>query len=157
MKKKILAYLLILFPIFSLGLVKADTEKTKYVIASDSSFAPFVFQDSSNQYTGIDMDLIKAIAEDQGFEVEITNPGFDAAINAVQSGQADGIIAGMSVTDARKETFDFSDSYYTANTILGVKESSTVSSYEDLNGKTVGVKNGTASQTFLNENQSKYG
>ena len=157
MKKKILACLLILFPILSLGLVKADTEKTKYVIASDSSFAPFVFQDSSNQYTGIDMDLIKAIAEDQGFEIEITNPGFDAAINAVQSGQADGIIAGMSVTDARKETFDFSDSYYIANTILGVKESSTISSYEDLNGKTVGVKNGTASQTFLTENQSKYG
>ena len=136
---------------------KATPVKSKYVIASDSSFAPFVFQNSSNQYTGIDMDLIKAIAEDQGFEIEITNPGFDAAINAVQSGQADGIIAGMSVTDARKETFDFSDSYYTANTILGVKESSTISSYEDLKGKTVGVKNGTASQTFLTENQSKYG
>ena len=135
---------------------KATPVKSKYVIASDSSFAPFVFQNSSNQYTGIDMDLIKAIAEDQGFEIEITNPGFDAAINAVQSGQADGMIAGMSVTDARKETFDFSDSYYTANTILGVKESSTISSYEDLNGKTVGVKNGTASQTFLTENQSKY-
>ena len=136
---------------------KATPVKSKYVIASDSSFAPFVFQNSSNQYTGIDMDLIKAIAEDQGFEIEITNPSFDAAINAVQSGQADGMIAGMSVTDARKETFDFSDSYYTANTILGVKESSTISSYEDLNGKTVGVKNGTASQTFLTENQSKYG
>ena len=136
---------------------KATPVKSKYVIASDSSFAPFVFQNSSNQYTGIDMDLIKAIAKDQGFEIEITNPGFDAAINAVQSGQADGMIAGMSVTDARKETFDFSDSYYTANTILGVKESSTISSYEDLNGKTVGVKNGTASQTFLTENQSKYG
>ena len=136
---------------------KATPVKSKYVIASDSSFAPFVFQNSSNQYTGIDMDLIKAIAEDQGFEIEITNPGFDAAINAVQSGQADGMIAGMSVTDARQETFDFSDSYYTANTILGVKESSTISSYEDLNGKTVGVKNGTASQTFLTENQSKYG
>ena len=136
---------------------KATPVKSKYVIASDSSFAPFVFQNSSNQYTGIDMDLIKAIAEDQGFEIEITNPGFDAAINAVQSGQADGMIAGMSVTDARKETFDFSDSYYTANTILGVKESSTISSYEDLNGKTVGVKNGTASQTFLTETQSKYG
>ena len=136
---------------------KTTPVKSKYVIASDSSFAPFVFQNSSNQYTGIDMDLIKAIAKDQGFEIEITNPGFDAAINAVQSGQADGMIAGMSVTDARKETFDFSDSYYTANTILGVKESSTISSYEDLKGKTVGVKNGTASQTFLTENQSKYG
>ena len=136
---------------------KATPVKSKYVIASDSSFAPFVFQNSSNQYTGIDMDLIKAIAKDQGFEIEITNPGFDAAIKAVQSGKADRMIAGMSVTDARKETFDFSDSYYTANTILGVKESSTISSYEDLKGKTVGVKNGTASQTFLTENQSKYG
>ena len=88
--------------------------KLKYIIASDSSFAPFVFQNSSNQFTGIDMDLIKAIAKDQGFEIEITNPGFDAAISAVQAGQADGIIAGMSVTDARKATFDFSESYYTA-------------------------------------------
>ena len=50
------------------------------------------------------MELIKAIAKDQGFEIEIINPGFDAAISAVQAGQADGIIAGMSVTDARKAT-----------------------------------------------------
>lgn len=136
---------------------KATPVKAKYTIASDSSFAPFVFQDSNNKYTGIDMDLIKAIAKDQGFTIEITNPGFDAALNAVQSGQADGMIAGMSVTDARKETFDFSEPYYTANAILAVKESSTIASYKDLKGKTIGVKNGTASQTFLTKNQSKYG
>lgn len=136
---------------------KATPVKSKYTIASDSSFAPFVFQSDNNQYTGIDMDLIKAIAKDQGFTIEITNPGFDAAINAVQSGQADGMIAGMTVTDARKETFDFSESYYTANSILAVPQNSSIASYNDLKGKTVGVKNGTASQTFLNENQSKYG
>ena len=136
---------------------KATPTKDKYVIASDSSFAPFVFQDDSNQYTGIDMELIKAIAKDQGFTVEVTNPGFDAAINSVQTGQADGIIAGMSVTDARKKTFDYSDPYYTANSILAVKDSSNIKSYEELKGKTVGVKTGTASQTFLEENKSKYG
>lgn len=136
---------------------KASPTKNKYIIASDSSFAPFVFQDDSNQYTGIDMELIKAIAKDQGFTVEVTNPGFDAAINSVQTGQADGIIAGMSVTDARKKTFDYSDPYYTANSILAVKNSSNIKSYEELKGKTVGVKTGTASQTFLEENKSKYG
>ena len=136
---------------------KATPKKDKYIIASDSSFAPFVFQDDSNQYTGIDMEVIKAIAKDQGFTVEVTNPGFDAAINSVQTGQADGIIAGMSVTDARKKTFDYSDPYYTANSILAVKDSSTIKSYEELKGKTVGVKTGTASQTFLEENKSKYG
>lgn len=136
---------------------KATPTKDKYIIASDSSFAPFVFQNDSNQYTGIDMELIKAIAKDQGFTVEVTNPGFDAAINSVQTGQADGIIAGMSVTDARKKTFDYSDPYYTANSILAVKDSSNIKSYEELKGKTVGVKTGTASQTFLEENKSKYG
>ncbi|RHE65756.1 ABC transporter permease subunit [Streptococcus gordonii] len=136
---------------------KATPTKDKYIIASDSSFAPFVFQNDSNQYTGIDMELIKAIAKDQGFTVEVTNPGFDAAINSVQTGQADGIIAGMSVTDARKKTFDYSDPYYTANSILAVKDSSNIKSYEELKDKTVGVKTGTASQTFLEENKSKYG
>ncbi len=72
----------------------------------------------SNQYTGIDMDLIKAIAEDQVLHWKYPNPGFDAAINAVQSGQADGMIAGMSVTEARKKTFNFSEPYYTANSIM---------------------------------------
>ena len=136
---------------------KATPKKKKYKISSDSSFAPFVFQNDQSKYTGIDMELIKAIAKDQGFTLEISNPGFDAAVSDVQNGNADGMIAGMTVTDARKATFDFSDPYYTTNSILAVQESSTISSYEDLKGKTVGVKNGTASQTFLEENKSKYG
>ncbi|RJU50873.1 MULTISPECIES: ABC transporter substrate-binding protein/permease [Streptococcus] len=136
---------------------KATPKKKNYKISSDSSFAPFVFQNDQSKYTGIDMELIKAIAKDQGFTLEISNPGFDAAVSDVQNGNADGMIAGVTVTDARKATFDFSDPYYTTNSILAVQESSTISSYEDLKGKTVGVKNGTASQTFLEENKSKYG
>ena len=136
---------------------KATPKKKKYKISSDSSFAPFVFQNDQSKYTGIDMELIKAIAKEQGFTLEISNPGFDAAVSDVQNGNADGMIAGMTVTDARKATFDFSDPYYTTNSILAVQESSKISSYEDLKGKTVGVKNGTASQTFLEENKSKYG
>lgn len=136
---------------------KASPKKSKYVISSDSSFAPFVFQNDKSKFTGIDMELIQAIAKDQGFTIEIDNPGFDAAVSDVQSGHAQGMIAGMTVTDARKATFDFSDPYYTTNSILAVQESSKISSYEDLKGKTVGVKNGTASQTFLEENKSKYG
>ena len=136
---------------------KATPKKKTYKVSSDSSFAPFVFQNDQSKYTGIDMELIKAIAKDQGFTLEISNPGFDAAVSDVQNGNADGMIAGMTVTDARKATFDFSDPYYTTNSILAVQESSKISSYEDLKGKTVGVKNGTASQTFLEENKSKYG
>ena len=136
---------------------KATPKKTTYKIISDSSFAPFEYQNSSNKYTGFDMELIKAIAKQQGFNITISNPGFDAALNAVQSGQADGVIAGMTITDARKDIFTFSDPYYTSNIILAVKKGSSIKSYENLKGKTVGAKNGTASYTWLEENANKYG
>ncbi|HEL2003007.1 TPA: ABC transporter substrate-binding protein/permease [Streptococcus suis] len=136
---------------------KATPVKASYTIVADSSFAPFEYQDENGNYVGIDMELIKAIAENQGFTITIQNPGFDAALNAVQAGQADAVIAGMSITDARKEIFDFSDAYYSSNILLAVKNGSDITSYEDLKGKTVGAKNGTASYTFLEENKDKYG
>ncbi|MGT2711744.1 ABC transporter substrate-binding protein/permease [Streptococcus oriscaviae] len=136
---------------------KATPIKSSYTIVADSSFAPFEYQDENGNYVGIDMELIKAIAKQQGFTITIQNPGFDAALNAVQAGQADAVIAGMSITDARKEIFDFSDAYYSSNILLAVKNGSDIASYEDLKGKTVGAKNGTASYTFLESNKAKYG
>ncbi|KIS07167.1 ABC transporter substrate-binding protein/permease [Streptococcus equi] len=136
---------------------KATPLKPVYKIVADSSFAPFEFQIGSGEYVGIDMDLIKAIAKQQGFTIEISNPGFDAALNAVQAGQADAVIAGMSITPARREIFDFSDSYYTSNIRLGVKSGSSIKSYKDLKGKIVGAKKGTASYDFLESNKDIYG
>ncbi|MBF0786607.1 MULTISPECIES: ABC transporter substrate-binding protein/permease [unclassified Streptococcus] len=130
--------------------------KASYTIVSDSSFAPFEYQGKDGKYTGIDIELIKAIAEQQGFTLTIQNPGFDAALNAVQAGQADGVIAGMTITDARKKIFDFSDAYYTSSIRLAIKKGSSIASYEDLAGKTVGAKNGTSSYTYLEENATKY-
>lgn len=136
---------------------KAKAIKNSYKVVMDSSFAPFEYQDDSGKYVGIDIDLLQAIAKQQGFTLELSNPGFDAALNAVQSGQADAVMAGMSITDARKEIFDFSDSYYTSKILLAVKAGSKITSYEDLKGETVGAKNGTSSYVFLEENADKYG
>lgn len=136
---------------------KATPVKTNYTIVSDSSFAPFEYQDGKGNYVGIDMELIQAIADQQGFTITISNPGFDAALNTVQAGQADAVIAGMSITDARREIFDFSDSYYTSNILLAVKKGSGLTGYADLAGKTVGAKNGTSSYKFLEDNQATYG
>ena len=136
---------------------KATPVKSNYKIVMDSSFAPFEYQNDAGQYVGIDVELIKAIAEQQGFTITLSNPGFDAALNAVQAGQADAVIAGMPITDARKEIFDFSDAYYTSNILLAVKTGSPYASYADLKGKTVGAKNGTSSYAFLDENAATYG
>ena len=76
-------------------------------------------------------DLLKAIAKDQGFQVNLRPLGFDTSIQAVQSGQVAGMIAGMSITDERKQSFDFSDPYYYASIICLVNEGS---EYENAQG-----------------------
>ncbi len=133
-------------------------EKKTYIIATDTTFAPFEFEDESGKKVGIDMDLIQAIAADQGFEVEIQALGFNAALQALQSDQCDGVIAGMSITDARKETFDFSEPYFDSGVVMGIaKDNDTVKSYDDLKGKTVAVKTGTEGADFAESIKDQYG
>ena len=109
------------------------TPSKTYIIYSDNAFAPFEFFDSEkNAYTGVDMDILAAIAKDQGFKYEMKNEGFDASMGAVQSGQADGMIAGMTITDERKQTFDFSDGYFEDGQILVVAKDSKITSIADL-------------------------
>ena len=108
------------------GNTASSASGKKYVIATDTVFAPFEFTDESGAFVGIDVDLLDAIAKDQGFEYELQSLGFDAALVAVQSGQADGVIAGMSITDERKETFDFSDAYYDADVTMAVAAGSSI-------------------------------
>ncbi len=134
----------------------ADGAKT-YVIATDTAFPPFEFTNADGEFVGIDVDIINAIAEDQGFNVRIDSLGFDAALAAVQSGQADGVIAGMSITEERKEKFDFSDPYYTAEVTMAVAQGSDIKSYEDLNGTTVAVKTGTNGADYAKSIADQYG
>lgn len=162
-QKKITGFLVLLIFFFSFAgsLVPsahaAEAKKT-YVIGTDTTFAPFEFQDINGDFVGIDIDLIKAIAQDQGFEVRIQSLGFNAALQALQSGNVDGVIAGMSITDERKQTFDFSDSYFEAGPTMGIAANNdTIKGYEDLRGKRVAVKTGTEGATFAASIQEQYG
>ena len=135
----------------------ASSDKT-WIIAMDTVFRPFEFTDEKGEFVGIDVDIIKAIAEDQGFSYELNSLGWDAAVAAVQVGQADMLIAGASITDERKENgWIFSDGYYDATQTFVVAEGSDIASYEDLSGKQVVVKNGTAGALFADSLKDKYG
>lgn len=135
-----------------------DEAATSYVIYSDNAFAPFEFLDEeTNEYIGLDMDILAAIAEDQGFEYTVQNEGFDASMGAVQSGQANGMIAGMTITDERAETFDFSEGYFEDGQILVAPANSGIASWDDLKGKKVAVKTSTMGAQFAEENADKYG
>ena len=134
----------------------ADTKT--YVIATDTTFAPFEFQNDAGEYVGVDMDLLAAIAEDQGFKYDLQYLGFDAAVQALESGQADGVIAGMSITPERQKKFDFSDPYFDSGVVMGIAESNNdIKSYEDLKGKKVAVKRGTEGYDFAESIKDQYG
>lgn len=137
---------------------KIKPEKETYVIASDSAFAPFEFQNTEGKYEGIDVDLMKAISKMQGFNLRMDYRGFSAALQALESGQADGMIAGMTISDERKKNYDFSDPYFESGIQIAVKKGNhAIKSYKDLKGKTVGAKVGTESADFLNDHENQYG
>ena len=135
----------------------ADTETKTYIIATDTAFPPFEFTNADGEFVGIDVDIINAIAEDQGFAVDVQSLGFDAALLAVQAGQADGVIAGMSITEARKEIFDFSEPYFDADVTMAVAAGSGITKYEDLAGKTVAVKTATNGADYAKSIADQYG
>jgi len=134
-----------------------DAAQASYKIATDTTFAPFEYADASGQYVGIDVELLAAIAEDQHFSYQLEPLGFDAALQSVQSGQSDGVIAGMSITEERKGVFDFSDPYYDSTVCCAVKADGDVKSLDDLKGKNVAVKNGTMSADWAASLADQYG
>lgn len=144
-----------------LGMQHAGAEASQgkvYQIGTDITFAPFEFQDTSGKYVGIDMDLLDAIAKEQNFQYVVKPLGFNAAVQALESKQVDGVIAGMSITDERKQKFDFSDPYFDSGVIMAVRSDNTdITGYEDLKGKKVAVKTGTEGYTFAQSIASKYG
>ena len=133
-------------------------EGKTWVIATDTVFKPFEYTDASGNFVGIDVDIVAAIAEDQGFESNLNSLGWDASIAACQAGQADAMIAGASITEKRKSTgWIFSDGYYTATQCMAVAPDSTIASFENLRGKTVAVKNGTEGKTYAESLKDQYG
>ena len=135
-----------------------DADGKKFVIATDKGFSPFEFQDAEGNIVGIDMDILKAIAEDQGFTYDLQYVGWDAAIAACQAGQADGMIAGASITDERKESgWIFSEGYYDATQGMAVAKDSDITGFADLKGKKVAVKNGTMSNQYAESIKGEYG
>lgn len=128
-----------------------------YVVGTDTTFAPFEFR-KDGKLTGIDMDLLNTIAKDQGFNVEIRSLGFSAALQALSSNQVDGVIAGMSITDERKEIYDFSEPYFESGIQMAVdRDDEAVKGYEDLKGKTVVAKTGSEGETYAKSIANEYG
>lgn len=128
----------------------ATESKGTLVMATNAEFPPYEFHDGG-EIVGIDVEIARAIATEMGMDFEIEDIAFDSIIPEVTSGKADFGAAGMTVTEDRKQSVDFSDPYATATQVVIVKDGSEIASVEDLAGKTIGVQLGTTGDIYAED------
>lgn len=135
-----------------------DNDK-ELVVATDNSFVPFEFVDKDSgkdKVQGFDIDLIKAIADEADLNIKFKTMDFKGIIPGLKSGRWDMGIAGISITDERKESIDFSDPYFESGIIVAVQEDNTdIKGFDDLAGKKVSTRQGSTSQDYLKDKSPK--
>jgi len=129
--------------------ISAETLK----VVTDPSFVPFEMMDQeTGEMMGFDMEIIAEVAERAGFDYDLQTMDFNGIIPALQTGNVDIAIAGITITDEREQSVDFSDPYYDSGLRILVREGSDIDELEDLEGMKVGTKIGASSYDYLMEN-----
>tara|TARA_R110002012_G_scaffold166150_1_gene329136 strand:- start:282 stop:1115 length:834 start_codon:yes stop_codon:yes gene_type:complete len=134
---------------FAAGTTNAETLR----VVTDPSFVPFEMMDQeTGEMIGFDMDIIAEVAKRAGFEYELNTMDFNGIIPALQTGNVDIAIAGITITRERAEIVDFSDPYYDSGLrILVRQDNNDVKEIGDLEGKKIGTKIGSTSYDFLTQ------
>ena len=117
-------------------------------MATNAEFPPFEYLEGE-EIVGADVDMAKAVAEELGMKLEITNIDFDAALTGAATGKYDVAIAGVTATEERKQNMNFSDDYYKASQAIIVMADSDIKADADLEAKTVSCQEGTTGEQYL--------
>ena len=155
MKKAILVSTLALLAaaiLFAGGAPETDERPDRIVVATDATWPPMEFLDENREIVGFDIDLMNAIADAAGFEVEIRNTAWDGIFAGLATGEYDAVISSVTITEERRQSMDFSEPYINAGQVLVVRvESTGVETLDDLAGRTVGAQIGTTGAFAVQE------
>ena len=133
----------------------AEIKKSgKLVVLTSTGFPPFEDTSNDNGIVGVDMDICQAIADELGVELEIVDMDFAGIPEAIAAGKGHIAAAGMTVTDARRQSMDFTESYLPASQYLLVPVGSGIKTAADLEGKVIGVQADTTGDSFATEKAS---
>lgn len=152
--KKIITLVLALAMIFAFAGCQNATTGEKVIFGTNAEFPPFEYVTTNGvlgEYDGIDMAIVKQIGEDIGAEIVIENMEFDSLIMALANGQIDASISGMTITEERKETVDFSVPYYKATQVMIVREDSDIAKASDMEGKKIVAIQGYTGEICVQE------
>ena len=144
--KKIVSFILVMMLVLT-GVAMA--EGNTLVMGTNAEFPPYEFYEGT-EIVGIDAEIAAAICERLGYTLVIEDMAFDALIPAVQSGKVDFVMAGMTVTEERQQSVNFSDSYATGVQVVIVMEDSDITSVDDLfeGGYAIGVQLATTGDLY---------
>ena len=119
-------------------------------VGTDTPFPPYEIGNPPNN-TGYDIEVMNAIGEELGLEVEYTDTGFGTIFRDTANGQFDTAAAASTITPQRQKVVNFTDPYYEAQQALLVPEGSDIASVDDLSGLIVGAQDGTTGETYAND------
>ena len=138
--------------------VFTTVEEGKLHMSTNAEFPPYEMTTDAGGFEGIDVEVADAIAKKLGLELVVDDMGFDAALTAVQTGQSDIAMAGITITDERKEVMDFSDSYATGIQVVIVKEDSPIQTVDDLaNAEMIGTQKATTGYIYCSDSPENGG
>ena len=127
-------------------------ESGKLHMSTNAQFPPYEMTTDDGGFEGIDVEIAQAIAEKLGLELVVDDMGFDAALTAVQTGQSDMVMAGVTVNEERLEVMDFSESYATGVQVIIVKEDSPIQTVDDLaNADMIGTQKATTGYIYCSD------
>jgi polar amino acid transport system substrate-binding protein len=116
---------------------------------TDAPYPPFIIGTPEDpDFTGYEIDLFNAVADQLGYEVEYTNTGFNTIFRDTANGLFDTAVASSTIDAEREQVVDFTDPFYAASNALLVSEGSDIQSVDDLSGKIVGTQDGTTQEKF---------
>lgn len=126
-------------------------QSSTLIMATNAEFPPYEFYQGQD-VVGIDVEILSAVAENMGKELQVEDMAFDSIIPAILSGKADVGAAGMTVTEDRKESVDFTDTYVKASQVIMIKADNTdIAGPDDVEGKTIGVQLGTTGDIYASD------
>ncbi len=127
-------------------------EEGKLHMATNAAFPPYEMTSDNGGYEGIDVEIATMIAQKLGLELVVDDMEFSSVITSVQSGKADMAMAGLTVTEERKQNVDFTDSYATGVQVIIVPEDSDIQTVDDLaNDKMIGCQDGTTGYIYCSD------
>ena len=123
----------------ALGSVQAQ----ELVVGSSATYRPFAYESPTKEIVGYDVDIIKAVAQKAGLKIKIVNTPWTGIFAALNNGDVDLVISGVTINDKRKQSYDFTAPYFEARQLIAVPQTSNVKGLQDLAGKKVGVVTGS--------------